>query len=54
LKDEIVSLTAKRLLFQAEIQRLKGGLTDLSATKHADVEKINQLYEKVNKLEKDL
>ena len=54
LKDEIVGLTAERLSFQDEIQKLKGGLTDLSVAKHADVEMINQLEHKINKLEKDL
>ena len=48
LKDEISSLTAKRLTFQGEIQRLKGGLSDLSAVKHVDAEKINELELKIS------
>jgi len=47
-------LSTERLSFQGEIKRLKGGLTDLFVAKHADAEKINQLYLKISKLEKDL
>jgi len=43
LKDEIAGLTAERLSLQVEIRKLKGGLTDLFATKQVDAEKINQL-----------
>lgn len=43
LKDEIVGLTVERLSLEVEIQKLKGGLTDLCVAKQADAEKINQL-----------
>jgi len=43
LKDEICILAAEKLSLQAENEKLKGGLNDLSASKHVDSEKINRL-----------
>jgi len=40
--------------FQGEIQRLKGGLSNLSVAKHVDVEKINQSELEIRQLKKNL
>jgi len=42
-KDEIATLVVERFSLQAENEKLKEGLNDLSASKHADGKKINQL-----------
>jgi len=42
-KDEIVALVAKDFPCKPKMKKLKGGLNDLSASKHVDSEKINQL-----------
>jgi len=52
LNDEIARLSAKMLEFQSENQRLKEDLSNLSATKQANAEKIHHLHLKISEVKK--